>query len=321
MSYNAEVAKLDRLARTSRNPWQMAFLDAVNLKWEAPEWSAEVTGEVPQLNPELYTVKFDTEADEEQNRQLLNIRSGIGKGDYVRYELQRYDEKNDAWFSLGESEDVDLIKNDDNGLVFVADFSGKWPAIDDDYLYVTSKGVEANTVLMQGTILIPDINPRVMNLRIFAEHSEGLEFGSEVAEEEGDHVIDYTVTGVWDGYNSSTGLPDRNTYSLSDLEGIEFSVCKAMYSDYFKKIGDWKTYDPKEFTLNLEVVDKELPAGQYRLRYTISDMLSRTYETDFVNFTWDGNNAVFDLEKPEEETEEASEEAKILTGRMSRSFK
>ena len=94
-----------------------------------------------------------------------------------------------------------------------------------------------------------------------------------------------------------------------------------MYSDYFKKIGDWKTYDPKEFTLNLEVVDKELPAGQYRLRYTISDMLSRTYETDFVNFTWDGNNAVFDLEKPEEETEEASEEAKILTGRMSRSFK
>ena len=30
------------------------------------------------------------------------------------------------------------------------------------------------------------------------------------------------------------------------------------------------------------------------MRYSINDMLDRTYTTEFVNFTWDGSKAVFD---------------------------
>lgn len=40
--------------------------------------------------------------------------------------------------------------------------------------------------------------------------------------------------------------------------------------------------------------DKLFTAGQYRLRYSIMDMLDRTYRTDFFYLTWDGEKAVFD---------------------------
>ena len=45
----------------------------------------------------------------------------------------------------------------------------------------------------------------------------------------------------------------------------------------------------------------KVPAGQYRLRYSITDMLDRTYYTDFFDLTWDGENAVFDDPYAEEE--------------------
>ena len=53
-------------------------------------------------------------------------------------------------------------------------------------------------------------------------------------------------------------------------------------------------------TLDLAVEDTVLPAGQYRLRYSIMDMLDRTYHTDFFYLTWDGEKAVFDDPSAEE---------------------
>jgi hypothetical protein len=51
--------------------------------------------------------------------------------------------------------------------------------------------------------------------------------------------------------------------------------------------------------MDLSVEDTVLPAGQYRLRYTIKDMLDRTYYTEFFDLTWDGQNAVFTDPNPE----------------------
>ena len=47
-------------------------------------------------------------------------------------------------------------------------------------------------------------------------------------------------------------------------------------------------------TFSSEVEDTVLAAGQYRLRYSIMDMLDRTYHTDFFYLNWDGEKAVFD---------------------------
>ena len=125
---------LDRLARSCSNPWQLAFLDAVNLKWDAPEWVTDIVGEIPQVKNELYTVKFDAEVSEDQSQAIMNIYSGISSGGYLRYELQRYNEQDQDWYALGESEDVRMVELTDDKVSFAAEFTGKWPAIDGEFL-------------------------------------------------------------------------------------------------------------------------------------------------------------------------------------------
>jgi hypothetical protein len=76
--------------------------------------------------------------------------------------------------------------------------------------------------------------------------------------------------------------------------GLDFEIGRPVYSDYLEDIGDMKYSESIPITLDLAVEDTVLPAGQYRLRYSIVDMLDRTYLTDFFCLTWDGEQAVFD---------------------------
>lgn len=305
--------KLDRLARCCSNPWQLAFLDAVNLKWDAPEWVTDIVGEIPQLKNELYTIKFDAEVSEDQSGTIMNIYSGIDSGAYIRYELQRYNEQDQNWYTLGESEDVRMLEMTDEKESYSAVFTGKWPAIDGEFLSISSKDVLENKVLLQAPITLFD--GRLYKLRILAEYPVSLLYTdeseeteetaepeetvedtapSEENETETGYEVNYELKGVWDGFDSSTGLVNRNTFSLADLLGTDFEICTPVYSEYLKDIGDMKYSESIPVTLDLVVEDTVLPAGQYRLRYSIVDMLDRTYLTDFFCLTWDGEQAVFD---------------------------
>lgn len=299
---------LDRLARCCSNPWQLAFLDAVNLKWDAPEWVTDIVGEIPQVKNELYTVKFDAEVSEDGSQTIMNIYSGIDSGGYIRYELQRYEEQDQNWYTLGESENVRLLEMTDEKESYSAVFTGKWPAIDGEFLSISSKDVLGSSVLLQAPITLFD--GYYHKLRVLAEYPESMMVGDEPEETAEDaaedaapaeedesgtaYEVTYEVEGVWDGYDSHTGLVDRNTFSLVDLLGTDFTVCRPMYSDYLEDIGDMKCGDPMPVTLDLAVEDTVLPAGDYRLRYSIMDMLDRTYHSDFFYLTWDGENAVFE---------------------------
>ena len=295
--------KLDRLARCCSNPWQLAFLDAVNLKWDAPEWVTDVVGEIPQLKNELYTVKYDADVSEDLSQVSLNIYSGISSGGYLRYELQHFNEQDKDWYALGESEDVKLQEMTDDKISFTANFTGKWPAIDGEFLSIESQDVMGSKVLLQAPIRL--FGFRIFNLRILAEYPGDLNYAApdtdaaDAEEAESAHEVNYNLEGIWDEYNSSTGLVDRNTFSPLELIGMDFDVCRPVFSDYLAglgsktAIGDMKYSDPIPFTMDLSVEDTVLPAGQYRLRYKIKDMLDRTYYTEFFDLTWDGQNAVF----------------------------
>ena len=313
MAYSGGTRELDRLARTCKNPWQMAFLDAVSLKWDAPSWATDIVGDVPQLKPELYTVKFDTEVTEDQSSHRINIYSGIGGGAFIRYELQRYDDTLQIWYELGESEDVQWVSEDDDKLTFEADFDGKWVSAHNELLSVTSKEVKGNTVLLQAAVKLPEITDEIKKLRILAEYPENLDYGEPLdpeAEPVEQHTINYTATGVWDGYDSSTGLADRNTWSMGDLQGYKLVICKPVYSDYLESTGDMHFCDENVIDQDFKVEEMVLPAGKYRIRYSIVDMLDRTYKSDFVELTWDGKKVVYEAQPKEEAVneEEATEE-------------
>ena len=310
---------LDRLARSCRNPWQLAFLDAVNLKWDAPEWVTDIVGEIPQLKNKLYTVKFDAEVSEDLSQTILNIYSGIDSGGYIRYELQRYNEQDQSWYTLGESEDLQVLEMTDEKESYAAAFTGKWPAIDGEFLSISSKDVLGNEVLLEAPITL--FGGRSYKLRILAAYPDNLLYTSEPEETaedaapedaedaapeeenetETEYEVNYELEGVWDGFDSSTGLVNRNTFSLAELMGLDFEIGRPVYSDYLEDIGDMKYSESIPITLDLAVEDTVLPAGQYRLRYSIKDMLDRTYHTDFFYLTWDGETAVFEDPFAEEE--------------------
>ncbi len=341
--YNGDRAELDRLARSCRNPWQLAFLDAVSSRWDAPTWVIDIVGDIPQLEPEYYTAKFDTEIPEDQSVPLLYIHSGINTGGYIRYELQRYDDDLDLFFILGESEDVKMLDISEEDLTFAANFTGKWPAIDGTFLSVKSKEQQGHMVLMDAMINVPSWDNRKENLRIIADYpnlidpdqeeaaEESTVFSTEEAsevyegtstEESAEGALDenqeerevrYEIAGVWDEYDSSTGLPHRNTLPLEQMGGVEMEICAPVYSDYLNSVGDLRYYDPVPLSPFLEVRDTVLPAGKYRIRYLIQDMLDKTYSTDFFYLTWDGENAVYEApyavdEQAEDQVEEQMEE-------------
>ena len=328
LKYNGKRDVLDRLARSSKNPWHLAFLDAVGLKWDAPDWVIDTVGYIPELKPKYYKAKFSAEVPEDQGAPVLHIYSGIPIGAYVRYELQRFDDDMKLWYTLGESEYVKMLRADDEEVALQANFTGKWPAIDGKFLHMSSLGELDRYVLMQASVLIPDWSIEDVKLRILAEYppdyydmppeeedddaessssdasKQPLEELPEEEEEEESEVV-YSISGVWDGFDSSTGLPNRNTVSLYSLQGMDMVICSALYSNYRKDIGDLRYSDPIPITPSLEVLDENLPEGKYRLRYSISDMLDTSYTTDFFDFTWDGEQAVFEpSDNLDEDTED-----------------
>ena len=174
---------------------------------------------------------------------------------------------------------------------------------------MSTKDLQGNTVLMDASVRIPSFSKSVKKLRILAEYPEDTtsdpepgDVGEAVLEEAGEETaaaekdetnVTYKVMGLWNDFDSSTGLSDRNTWSVADMLGDEMEICRPIYSAYRNSIGDMRYSEPFSVGMDLEVVDTVLPAGRYRLRYSIKDMLDRTYTTDFVELTWDGENAVF----------------------------
>ena len=298
--------ELDRLIRADQNPWQLAFLDAVNMKWDAPEWVTDITGEIPQVKAQLYTLKFDTEVSEDKSQTQLRLYSGIEAGGFIRYELQRFDEQTQSWFYLGQSEDVQVVdlNAEDKSITITADFTGKWPSLAGEFLSVETKDMQDDTtVMMQAPVRL--FGEKIMKLRILAHYPDSMMSqldGTAAENAETEHTVEYLLTGIWDGYDSSTGLIDRNTYSMTELNGMPVEFCKPVYSDYKKEVGDMR-YVPMTMSMDMEVTDEVLPAGQYRLRYSLTDMLDRVYYSDFFDLAWDGTNAVFSEPAAEAEAE------------------
>ena len=89
---------------------------------------------------------------------------------------------------------------------------------------------------------------------------------------------------------------------MADLNGMSVEFCKPIYSDYKKEVGDMR-YVPMTMSMDMEVTDEVLPAGQYRLRYSLTDMLDRVYYSDFFALDWNGTTAVYSTAEAEAEAE------------------
>ena len=103
----------------------------------------------------------------------------------------------------------------------------------------------------------------------------------------------YTVYGLWDGYDSNTGMFNRNVRSLAQLAGQEFAPVYPIFDGEYDSGDDWFKGQTLKMYRTLEVTNEPLPAGTYYIEYVIYDMFMRPMFLDWARMDWDGQTATF----------------------------
>ena len=309
-----DFRKLDHYARTSKSAPYLAYLDAVNLSWTAPDWVYEEVDPIGDLEYEDYGVDTELRITEEGKLQV-DITDGYDAVTAVDYKL--YQKSDNGFIEFGQGINVGA-KEADKGS-FTAEFDGTWPAINGVLSSMFIRDETAKYTRYATPVYITGVDEDVYNGEYPAEMFMGkvMELESayippeeQVTEEgygnEAYYEGSYEIYGFSKGYNAlNTSLPDRGTFSVRSMKGIKFCM---LYPTKDVLTGN-KTYEfGEEFDISrdLYMEPAELPKGEYGYSFIVTDLLGNVRETEIATLKWDGKNAEFSL--PEEESEEYEEE-------------
>ena len=271
----------------------LAYLDAVNGSWNAPDWVYEQTT-VPELKDDDYKVTARTTLTDDGDLQL-KITSG-------KEALQTVDgilavqTKNDEWTYLGEDFGVtgDFSKGE-----FSASFNGSWPMIHNDVLSVSSAEETNDYILYNIPVTIGD-DPETQYLRA------ALIFDKSLDEDQirtGNYSGTIKTYGIWEGYDDVSGLPSRQTSSLDSYAGEQLTVINQIYDPVSKNITGsvpgtgYKITEPEDI-----VTFGNLPSGEYCWSFKLTDALGRVTCTDTYFFEYDADGPSINWNKDSLET-------------------
>lgn len=279
----ADAKTLDTYADNStKNPEYLAYVDAVNRDWSAPEWVYEKTARVSEISDEDYLVEMELSRAEDGGVQMT-VTAGLQAVSAVDYRLYQYDEEREVLYELGLNFDVD---GDFATGVFSDRFDGMWPAID---------GVFCSMELIEQT---PTHNryriPVIISNQTGAYRMElraGYEFAmsqsEQTEEKEGEDLLagTYELYGVWSWTSANNNLPNRDVKDLSYYEGC---ACAPVFNEEFLQ---------GEFLIDgdTRMEEKELPAGKYIYVFQITDVFGNVYLSEDITLLWDGEKAEFIL--------------------------
>ena len=294
---NADDKTLDHFARTCKNPEQLAFLDAVNLDWEAPEWVYETAQRHPDLNRQDYVIKMDTAWTEDRKDAFMTVESGEAATATISYELMYIDEKSQIHYTLGEN--GDLVPETDEGtgkICYFLNFDGRWPTLAGVPLSMSMVDDTENCAIFNVDVSIND-QTSLEYLRVVQNYETTTTDENGKTEEK----PEYELSGFWDGYDEHTGLPGRNSYSLSEYKGEKMTLFKLAYSSELKKVSAHVPVKDMTVTEDLKVTKEPLPKGQYLYRFVVRDVFgNRINSGDLWPVDWDGQNVSFPIEMEEE---------------------
>ena len=94
--------------------------------------------------------------------------------------------------------------------------------------------------------------------------------------------------GLWEGYDSHSEMPGRNTRSLSQMAGRDYRLLYPALAPDGSSTGVFEFSDEMTMYRSLEVGEIELPPGTYYLEYEVEDMFGRSMKLDKVKIQWDG---------------------------------
>ena len=312
-----DFRKLDHYARTSKSAPYLAYLDAVNLSWTAPDWVYEEVDPIGDLEYEDYGVDTELEITED-GRLQLKITDGLDAVTAVDHKLYKMGET--GFSELGEGIRVEE-KEGDKG-IYISEFDGTWPAINGVFSSMSIQDETSRYTRYTTPVFITDVDEEVYigdyPPELFSENVLQLESAYIPPEESGspeDYGDDayyegsYEIYGFSKGYSASnTSFPDRGAFSLNSMKGIK---CCMLYPVRDILTGNMTYEYGEEFDISrtLTMEPAVLPKGEYGYSFTVRDLLGNVTETEIVRVRWDGKKAEFSL--PRDESEETEEEEEI----------
>ena len=261
--------ELEAFSKANTNPYYLAFLDAIT-PWTAPEWVYQFADRLPEIDTiddYQVTVEKHIQANGTPSFSFVD-GSDVGVGT-VRFRVYWDNTETGQTVKLGT-----LPAFVDNG-EFIVD-PPVWPSIEGNLC-------NAEVTSMGGT----DVTAFLFNVPIQIGTEVGyLRCGYDMA------VDDYTVYGLWDGFESDSTLFNRNVKLLSQLAGQQY---RLMYPVDGTEDSRTRYESSQKLTMyrSLELEDMPLPPGRYYIQFIVYDLFMRPMEMERIELNWDGETLSF----------------------------
>ena len=309
--------ELDHFARNCKNPHYLAFLDAVNTSWSAPDWVYEQVERLPDISYQDYMVDGDIQLNSDGHLQMdiTNAADAVARVDYRLYMAS--DKVPGGFVTLGMDDDVDADWTEGT---FWDKFDGTWPMIGDAICQIEMISSTSSYTLYNVTIgqpqdpETPSLGYNEAMLRVGFEYDKPLtsvidnmyetayeKAQADAAEDEVEEVDpyagEYVLYGVWNETASNIGMASRDVTPIDSLYGETFSTLGMGMSPLSRE--EEGLVPLGEFVLTEDVVieDKPLPAGEYAYQFVITDVFGNEWPKVYVPFEWDGEKVTYDYEE------------------------
>lgn len=274
----------ERYAQVCPSPEYLAYLDAVNYDWRAPDWVYEKTEKVTEPERNDYHVEMELSSEGEDGIQL-HVTKGKDAVTKVVYKIFRFDTKENRAYCFGDAEEMDA--DWENG-IFKERFDGKWAAIGGEYCYMHEVDDQEEYILYNIPVRVEGMDLILQAAYLYGENGE-----------EGN----YDIYGLWVMGETQEGLPSRNTIPLEDGMEITFlfpetdmSMTQAMQY----REGSTIIYD----SAATKMEKSQIKDGVYGMHYELKDVLGNTLISDPILITCEKGKitkeTLMDLEEEEE---------------------
>lgn len=273
--------EMDHYAKNFPLPAYLAFLDAIS-GWSAPD---EVYEQVEKL-PHIDTIE-QMQVTITRTLATSNGLPGIKVPDSAIFSLS------DGYYTLYQlnAETGEIIRlgktscgydmADEDGLIFRANDPMHWPAVD---------GTLCCIDMVQN-----DYITRVYNIPVQINTENAiLRCGRTISKDgtDGDLNSAYEIYGVWEGYDESSKMPNRNVTPLAMLAGQEYRLLYPVAGADGTTVS-YMASESKKMYRALDVQEITLPAGTYYLEYELDDLFLRKCRMERIEIHWDGENMTF----------------------------
>ncbi len=217
---NSSSYQLDHYARVCKSAPYLAYLDAVNVGWTAPQWVYEKTERLPEVSYDDYMVEVETSVvDNNLHLTVTNAKDAVTEVDAVIYQ---HDPKSGEWVKLGSSWDVSGNFADGE---FAANFGGYWASLNGKFCQMNVQDETDTYMLYNIPAYITDY--KVTNLRaalmLFTPLSQQIVEQAENTENTEDAAAAETATDETPAQTQENGVLLETEQALA-ANGVENAV-------------------------------------------------------------------------------------------------